>query len=316
MTSPNDTRPLLSIVVETCNLCIASREQLSQCLEALCGQSYPKDRTELLVVVPSTNKDLATFLEKTHPACQIVWSDRETYYAMKMSGVNAAQGEFVAFVDSDCIPCVDWAESIVESLSAGFDVVAGKTRYSRHAWFSKTFSLFSFGHLRNDEHGEANGFIVNNCGFRTNVIRDHAFDDLEHRTGSGYTLSRKLKKLGFRITYNPQVLAMHYNHGLAYHLANRLRSGHEVIRLSQDDVDEVLADTRFLRFGVLAPFIHAIRRFHYDLKTLWTNHRDLGISRLAIPVHAAAAFLIRTLEVGTGIITVVSPKYLPRKYGW
>ncbi len=309
-------RPELSILVETCNLDIATKAELVQGLDALAAQEVPADRRETLVVVEATNAALAAFLEAERPEVRVVRSEDTTYYGMKLAGVAAARGAVLGFCDSDCVALPDWASSLLRSIAGGADVVAGKTRYEPGKRFSRTFSLFSFGQVQNDASGHTNSFIVNNFGIRRQILIDHPFENRHLRTGPGYSLARTLRALGFRMVYDPGMRVHHFNHGLAYHMANRVRSGHEIVNMCRLDTRGHLDESRYRRLGPLTPLVFAARRVTNDLRLLRHHRRDLDITPLAVPYHVGATLAIRSLEVGSGLVSWLRPGFFGRRYGW
>jgi hypothetical protein len=78
----------------------------------------------------------------------------------------------------------------------------------------------------------------------------------------------------------------------------------------------VLPETRFLKLGLLAPFLFAARRMVYDWQTILVNRRDLEIAWYETPYFVAASMLVRTAEVAGGLVSVAKPDYLARRFGW
>ena len=311
------TNPVISIVVETFNLEVSSVAELDIVLKDLAQQTYPASCLEIIIVVDSLNTGLIKHLNSEWPVVHCVLAgENATYYGMKEHGIRAASGDIIALLDSDCRPCRNWANCIAEKITAGADVVAGKTRYEPGKRFSRTFSLFSFGHVQNETNGQTKAFIVNNVAFASEVIRGTGFSNLSKRTGPGYTLSRKLRSLGYSMVYNSEQSVAHFNHGLKYHLANRIRSGHEAIDVCRLDCDRVLTETKYLKFSILCPWILAWRRLVNDLRILRKHRADLDIPLMDAPYHVAASLFVRSLEILSGTMTVLRPQFFSSRFGW
>ena len=96
----------------------------------------------------------------------------------------------------------------------------------------------------------------------------------------------------------------------------RARAGYEAVNLCQLDEAGVLSERKYLKLGVLSPFIFSLRRLLYDFKCIVSNRRDLNISLHAIPYFFAVSVIVRGLEVIPGIIAVIKPGYFGKKFGW
>lgn len=109
--------PLVSVVVPTCN----RRAILEKCLSALARQTHPS--YEVIVVDDCSSDDTPELLRafaEAHPALSLRWFRNETHAGTNVSrnrGAREARGEYVAFLDSDCIARADWLERLI----AGFD---------------------------------------------------------------------------------------------------------------------------------------------------------------------------------------------------
>jgi GT2 family glycosyltransferase len=308
--------PALSVVIETFNATPESKVQLSHVLAGLRRQSLPQDDMEIIVVVDERRHDLAEFVRRTGPAANVIPTSDPTYYGMKRNGVERARGDVVALLDSDCLPGVDWAREILSTISRGADVVAGRVRFPPDSLFARTFAVFDYGHLRNGRDGEAPCFNVSNAGMRREIVQQHPFDSRLTRFGGGTLLGRQLKSLGFKIVYNPAAAVVHTDKGVRKHLVVRFRTGHEAVQLCRFDHDQVLPETKLMRFGLLAPFLFAIRRIAFDCQSIFVNRRDLEIAWYETPYFVAASMLVRTAEVTGGVVSVVKPDYLAKRFGW
>lgn len=308
--------PALSIVIETYNATPESEIQLQDVLAGLSRQSIDRDEMEIMVVIDERNRELADFVRRIEPAAIVVPTSDPTYYGMKRTGIKEARGDVVALLDSDCLPVKDWAREILSTISRGADVVAGKVRFPSDSLFARTFAVFDYGHLRNESDGQAPAFNVSNAGLRREVAHDHPFDPRLTRFGGGTLLGRQLKSLGFKIVYNPAAAAEHTDKGVRKHLLVRFRTGHEAVQLCRFDRDGALAQTKFLRFGLAAPCLFAAQRFVGDCRSILANRDDMEIAWFETPYFVLASLLVRSAEIAGGIVSVLNPEYLARRFGW
>ncbi len=311
-----NTLPTISVVIETLNATPESKIELQDVLDGLAEQAYPKEKLESIVVVDEANSELAAFVRGKYPETETVLTTDPSYYGMKICGIKAAEGDIVALLDSDCLPGENWASEIVATMSAGADIVAGKVRFPSGARFSRTFELFDYGHIRNGQDGEAEWFNVSNCAIRKDVIQKHPFDHRLRRSGGGTLLGCQLKSLGYKIVYNPRMRVVHNDPGLRTHILTRFRTGYEAVNLCRLDDAGILPDSKFLKLGALAPFALSLRRMLFDFGTVLTNRRDLDIPRYQIPYFLGASAIVRGAESIMGLLTVMSPSYLAKRFGW
>ena len=293
-----------------------SEIELKLVLDQLARQTYPIENLEIIIIIEKGYEELISFLNDHYSYCKQVYIKDPTYNSIKFLGIKTAQGDIISLLDSDCIPVEDWAVSIVESVNNGADIVAGKTVFSKVRGFSKLFTYFSFGHVYNNEKGEANIFIPNNCAFTKEVANKMQFDARRKRDLSAPILTYELKKQNFKLVYNPRQFVSHFNYGLRYHITNRFRSGFEAVQDCQHDTNKAVPLSKYLKFGIVFPFISAASRFKHDLKTLFTNRENVNISYLEIPIFLVSCLIIRIYEIIPGIITIISPSYLKKKYNW
>ncbi|MDL5053730.1 glycosyltransferase [Oscillatoria laete-virens NRMC-F 0139] len=117
----------VSVIVPVYN----GEADLPELLAGLRSQSYPADRTELIIVDNASRDRTLAILKDS--AAQIpnlqVKSENEiqSSYAARNTGIKAATGEILAFTDADCRPQPDWLENLVAPFSQPqIGIVAGE----------------------------------------------------------------------------------------------------------------------------------------------------------------------------------------------
>lgn len=312
----NQDLPLLSVVVETFNAQAGAEVEVALVLDKLAQQTYPQNKIDIIVTIDEKFDHMKQYLRQNYPQVQQVIIKDTSYYNMKYYGLKAAKGEIVALLDSDCIPCLDWAQSIVDNINNGVDFMTGKTRYSKDGIFPRLFSIFSFGDIYNDKNGDGNRFAPNNVAFCRPIVDQFEYDNRRKRCFGGSLIVHELKAQNYKFIYNQRQSVTHFNYGIRYHITARFRSGYEAVMICNNDTTGVVPEKKYMKFGLLFPFISAARRFVHDIKTLTNNHKDLDISPIEVPFFLAICILIRMYEIIPGLITIVSPTYLKNKYDW
>ena len=309
--------PTVSVVIETYNEETGPVLEIEQVLAGLAGQSYPADKIDILVAVDSANEALKQRLLEGHPDIEVFQTENSTYYSMKIEGINRARGDIIVMLDSDCLPVPGWAEAIARSISSGADVVAGKTRYVKGAPWSKTFDFWNFGYVQADASGIANTFLPNNVAFRREVILKHNFNPSIRRSGAAHLLCGQLKNLGYRVDYNPGMQVAHNAYGAAEEVRMRIKAGYDTVNLAGLDDGLDLEETRFVRSNRLLGLARVcIRGLVFDLRALFRNRQDLGLSFYHVPYFLLVSPLFRLLEFSSAVITVIKPDYFRKKFDW
>lgn len=308
--------PVVSIVLETYNEGSGADIELEDVLGQLRNQTYPQQNIEVVLVVDADDADLTRRLEERYPWARIAHLKNSTYYGMKIRGMEAATGDIVALADADCDLRPDYVERLVRNYENGADVIVGKVRFKPGSRLSKTFNIFCFAYVRPDKQGRANAFSVNNVAFRREVIENHTFDRRIRRSGGAYLLSRQLCAAGYNVVFDPEIAVFHDPYDLRFQMLMRARSGYEVVSLSRLDDEGVLPETKFRKFGLLAPFLASAHRFLFDLRIIVADRKDLDISLPTIPYFVAASAVIRTIEASAGVFEILKPRHLADRYGW
>lgn len=107
----------LAVIVPTCR----RPQLLRRCLTALCAQTLPHDRYEIIVVDDGldadTRREVASYARTAHPRIRYLMTPRPRSgpAVARNIGWRATQSAIIAFTDDDCEPSTDW-------LKAGFTV--------------------------------------------------------------------------------------------------------------------------------------------------------------------------------------------------
>jgi len=100
---------------------------LRLCLSALAAQTYPADLFEVVVADNASPAGQPAVEAVTAGRARLVVVEDRGAGPTRNGGAAAAQGEILAFTDSDCVPEPDWLAHGVAALARG-DVVGGRVR--------------------------------------------------------------------------------------------------------------------------------------------------------------------------------------------
>jgi len=119
--------PFLSVIIPVFN----NAKGLELCLAALAQQTYPESLFKV-IVIDNGSKDFDQLKEVVSGYSFVALACENTpgSYAARNKGLSLAEGDIIAFTDSDCIPEKNWLELGVEQLKKTEDCgqVLGKVK--------------------------------------------------------------------------------------------------------------------------------------------------------------------------------------------
>jgi GT2 family glycosyltransferase len=108
--------PFITVVVPTFN----RPKALAQCLAALAAQDHPRARYELVVVDDGSapgHADAVRRVVEAHGG-RLLRQENRGPAAARNHGARTAEGEFVAFIDDDCVPDRTWLSRLARACVA------------------------------------------------------------------------------------------------------------------------------------------------------------------------------------------------------
>ena len=209
----------ISIVVPTHN----RHRLLQRCLDSLHGQSYPRSRIEIVVVDDGSEDPTKEVVEDwilRHPEGPslryVAQPGRRGPAAARNAGILASRGEYVAFIDDDCVAEPDWLEELTAGMN-GEDVggvggtvrlrVDGKVRLAgaymlRHRWYERPKMVA----------GGPAYLLTGNCLYSRVTLEETGLFDEAFSPGEGgedAELGRRVRARGFRLAFRPAAVTWH-----------------------------------------------------------------------------------------------------------
>jgi glycosyltransferase involved in cell wall biosynthesis len=106
--------PMVSIVVPVYN----GGRTIEALLRSLTALEYPEERYEIIVVDNNSIDDTPRRVEK-YPARLLCERRVQSSYAARNTGVRAARGEIIAFIDADCTASPGWLKQLLHDHTDG-----------------------------------------------------------------------------------------------------------------------------------------------------------------------------------------------------
>lgn len=317
--------PSFSFIIEWDNARLSELGRARQMLKALQEQVVahrprPQKPPQIVILYDKNRVDPAIIrqaLDETVDSnswdadIKIVPTDGLGYYELKNYGVQQADREITLFIDSDVIPEPGWFDALMSAMEQPqIEVVGGNTYVKPDHFLAKAFGIFWFYGLRSKGtalYGHA--FIyANNVAFKTRLLRNYPFPDLESFRGQCRVLSDHLRMNGITVYRHDGARVMHpTTNGIGHFFCRAICEGHDVVTIG-----------RTLRLGRLyASPLGALIRLGRDVKSMAGravhDRKEVGLS---VP-GAVAAALVGATYIGVKffgeVVTFFSPG-LVRKY--
>jgi mycofactocin system glycosyltransferase len=203
--------PPVTIIVPVYN----RAQGIGDCLEALLALDYPEDKREI-IVVDDGSQDGTPDQVRNYPVKLVALARNRGQSAARNIGAAAAQGEILAFIDSDCIADPQWLWELVPYFQDERIALVGGyvDAYYRRTWldrFEEVQSPLNMGREMILGVGAASDFYVPTCNvlIRTEVYRRLGGLDENLRLGEDVDLCWRLKAQGHHLLYVPKGKVRH-----------------------------------------------------------------------------------------------------------
>jgi GT2 family glycosyltransferase len=200
-----------SVVIPVYN----NASDLRQCLESLNAQTYDHELFEVIVVDNNSTDESAAVAESFGVRC-LYEKTFQSSYAARNCGIKAAQGDFIVFLDSDCVAHSDWLRQIdARSDDATVGCFAGEILSAKPTTTTEHFSE-AIGLLR--QRGPLSGWHFKpyaqtaNATYRQVVFQKVGMFEPTMKSGGDAVLAwRMLDQTDYRIQFVPEAIVYHHH---------------------------------------------------------------------------------------------------------
>jgi mycofactocin system glycosyltransferase len=191
------------------------RNELKECLESLFALDYPEDKMEV-IVVDDGSSDGTSDLARTYPCVVITNSQSQGQSFCRNQGAKMAQGEILAFLDSDCVPEKTWLRELVvhfewERIGAVGGYVDGYFDVTALDRYEKAFSPLNLGKHSMVGTNNESTLYVPTCNL---LVRRQAYAEtggISNRmhVGEDVDFCWRLRNKGYDMLYVPRGTVYH-----------------------------------------------------------------------------------------------------------
>jgi len=205
--------PFISVIVPVLN----RENDIGRCINSLLALDYPSFE---IIVVDNGSTDKTRDIISRYPVKMVVEQKRGAY-AARNTGIRLAEGEIIAFTDSDCVVDKDWLKNLVKNYSdEKVGGVGGHLLPYKPDNIIEEFLSFSPLRIFHSSETvviqrEANRFLSGalgsaNMSYRKKVLEEVGgfCEDFTVFCGS-YDLCWRIQKTGYEVIYEPRAIAYH-----------------------------------------------------------------------------------------------------------
>ncbi len=191
----------LSIVIA----CLNEEDNIKNVLQRIRDFEIKDFVIEIVVVDNGSTDSTVTisreFTDKVYILPSLTISQLRNY------GVQMATGEYIGFIDADCLPCRSWGKSAIDILDKYPKIGVVGNFYSIPDEATKVEKLWYL--IRETQTGKVSFLPAGNCAVRrSNFCQIGGFSG-ELQTGEDYDLCIRYQQNEFDIYKNPEMISIH-----------------------------------------------------------------------------------------------------------
>ena len=187
-----------------------SESTLSKCIQSITSQTYNQDDYEIICVdnaSTDSSKDIIDKFIKRYPKLiKVITSNANTVSGVRNDGAAVAKGEFLAFLDSDCVAPTWWLIEALKMVAKSYEVFGGgyvrdKDDYS---WIKIWDNVMQI-----KESGNVKWLPAGNLFIKQSIFNTIAGFDRKLVTSEDIDICFRVIRQGYNIIYNPKLDVLH-----------------------------------------------------------------------------------------------------------
>lgn len=189
--------------------CFNASNTIEKTLNGVLQQTYPIDE---IIIVDDGSSDNTIEITSKYNVRIIRHKENKGLASARNTGVLNSKNEYIASLDSDCIPDTDWLEKLMEDLSR--DTVAGTGGRLVEVNVNTIADQWRAAHLAQNWGNKTvinpRYLYGNNILFKKNTLTEVGLYNPKYKTNSeDYDISRRLIDKGYTLIYNPKARVKH-----------------------------------------------------------------------------------------------------------
>ncbi len=190
--------PQVSVIIP------AGRMVITQHLQSIFTQAYPREKLEVIVVSPHQFDPM--------PNVRFVKTDQLFYPGeMRNIGAKVAHGDYLLFLDDDCEPLPTWAQENIRLLkNKEIGAVSGRVSSADDSFINKLYDYTNFD-LCQTRKACSRVLCSATFGIRKEVFESVDGFDESLRTNEDNDLCIRLMQNGYKTLYTPEIEVVHHH---------------------------------------------------------------------------------------------------------
>lgn len=207
--------PQVSVLIPVYN----DIDRVGLCIEKLRAMAFPQDKYEVIIIDNGSSDGTYELLHKLvsdldDKAFRLIQCLSPGSYAARNEGLKLAQGEFVAFTDSDCLVSENWLQSLLDCWRAqnGSVVVAGKVSFFSDTNKNTEQSALDFENMfsmKQDQNAKNGKCITANLFCTMELLEIHGGFNDRLKSGGDVEFSQRIVSAGGKVVYSEDSEVFH-----------------------------------------------------------------------------------------------------------
>jgi cellulose synthase/poly-beta-1,6-N-acetylglucosamine synthase-like glycosyltransferase len=179
-------------------------KSIAQCLDAIISE---RARDDEIIVVDNGSTDHSIAIVKEFSEVTLLHKPGVKVAALRNAGARVARGDFLAFIDADCVVCKGYRSNLLAAFKeSGVGASGSKVNLPKNphwiekAWYSQ----------KRDTAAEVNYINSGNFAVRKKIFDEIGGFDETLTTGEDSELCWRLNRAGHKVVEDPAVSAIHY----------------------------------------------------------------------------------------------------------
>lgn len=201
-------------IVASVIVIVRNDPRIQDCLESLQVQSFPADKKEIIVIDNSSTDCTLEIIQKFP-----VTSYKEAVVGMgwaRNKGLKVAKGEYIVFIDADCIAQKDWLEMLLQRFnSEKIGAVGGRILKQKGKNLieraSRDLVIGQQMHPQYLPMFPTPYVVTANVAYRRDILTEIGGFDPSFFSGADVDISWRLSLAGYHIVTQPQAVVLHAN---------------------------------------------------------------------------------------------------------
>jgi len=190
--------------------CYNAQQYIGDCLEGILKQTYP---IKEILVIDDGCTDGSMEIVSQYPVKIIQHEVNKGLSAARNTAIQNATGDFIASLDSDCVPEPSWLEMLMENFTS--EEIAGVGGKLIEAHTTTVADLWRSVHLKQywgDEKITNPDFLFGADNvYRKDALLKVGLYNEEYRTNyEDCDMFERLRKAGYTMVYEPKAIARHF----------------------------------------------------------------------------------------------------------